>query len=514
MKRFLAIILPLFFATTAFAQPKPDLDTTVRRAMQAFEVPGIAVAIVKDGKVVLTKGYGVRKLGDPAPVTTETLFGIASLTKAFTATALAILVDEGKLRWDDRVIEHLPHFQMYDPYVTREMTVRDLLVHRSGLGLGAGDLLFWPESTYTADEIVQRIRHIKPATSFRSAYAYDNILYVVAGEVVEAVSGQTWDEFTRTRIFAPVGMTASNTTIRQTHPDQEVAMPHAKADGKLTAFKPTRIDNNGPAASINSNITDLAKWMLVLLGQGALPGSDKRLFSEKQWKEMITPVTLMPIAEPRKPLAAMKPNFLTYALGWNVRDYRGKKVVMHSGGLVGMTCRLLLIPELNLGVAVLTNQEARSSDSIAFTVVDRELGPPYVDWVAAFAANNAEAEKEAQEKVKKATAARKLDTTPSLALDDYAGTYRDPWYGEVSLTREAGRLVLRFSRTAGLVGDLEHWQHDTFIARWRDRTLNADAYVTFSLNPDGSIAVMKMQPVSPLTDFSFDFQDLEFTKVK
>jgi CubicO group peptidase (beta-lactamase class C family) len=202
----------------AQTEPPPDLDDYVARALKEFEVPGLAVAIVKDGKVEFVKGYGVRKLGEPAPVDEQTLFGIASNTKAFTAAALAILVDEGKISWDDPVIKHLPGFQMYDPFVTREMTVRDLLTHRSGLGLGAGDLMFFPPTTFTRDEIVARLRYIKPATSFRSKYAYDNVLYLVAGQVVAAVSGKSWDDFIKERIFAPLGMTASNTSVKDLRP--------------------------------------------------------------------------------------------------------------------------------------------------------------------------------------------------------------------------------------------------------------------------------------------------------
>jgi len=210
MRRCLSTcLLLLFFTGAASAQP-PDLDRWVERALQTFAVPGIALAIVKDDRVVVAKGYGVRKLGDPAPVDGRTLFGIASNTKAFTATALGLLVEEGKIEWDAPVVRYLPAFAMWDPFVTRELTVRDLLVHRSGLGLGAGDLLWWPESTYNRKEVARRLRFIPPATSFRSAYAYDNVLYLVAGELIEAVSGQTWEDFVATRILAKVGMTGTN----------------------------------------------------------------------------------------------------------------------------------------------------------------------------------------------------------------------------------------------------------------------------------------------------------------
>nr|WP_228530675.1 MULTISPECIES: serine hydrolase [Myxococcaceae] len=501
----------------AFAQGlPPDLDTTVRRTLETFEVPGMAIAVVKDGKVVLAKGYGVKKLGQKAPVTADSLFGIASNSKAFTAAALAMLVEEGKLNWDDRVIDHLPSFQMYDPYVTRELTVRDLLVHRSGLGLGAGDLLYFPASTFSEEEIVSRLRYIRPATSFRSRYAYDNILYLVAGKVIERVSGQRWEDFVRSRIFAPLGMTSSNLTIKELRASRDMASPHAKADGVLTAIPPMAFDNNPPAAAINSSVNDLSRWMLLQLARGEVPGSGgkKRLFSEKQSEEMWSPQTLLPITAASPSLAALKPNFSAYGLGWTLRDYRGKKIVAHTGGLPGYYSRVTLVPELNLGIVVLTNQEMRSGFEVpTYALLDAFLGAPATDWVAAFKAADAERNEKAEKKVAEKRSGRSTTSRPSLPLERYAGTYRDPWYGDVTLKQEGGKLVLRFSHTPSLTGELEHWQYDTFVAHWKDRSLNADAYVSFSLEPDGSIGGMRMQPVSSLTDFSFDFQDLQFTPV-
>jgi len=512
----LAVLLPL---TQALAQGLPkDLDATVQRTMETFEVPGIAVAVVKDGKVVLARGYGVREQGKPAPVTPDTLFGIASNSKAFTAAALAMLVDEGKLQWDDRVVDHLPSFQMYDPYVTRELTIRDLLVHRSGLGLGAGDLLYFPESTFTEDEIVAKLRHIRPATSFRSRYAYDNILYLVAGKVIEKASGKSWSAFMRERIFTPLGMRASNTSVKAFKPGANVATPHAKADGtKLQAIAPMSFDNNAPAGAINSSVNDLAKWMLAQLERGAIPGTEgkKRLFSEAQSKEMWSAQTVLPIGEPSKPLAALHPNFAAYGLGWSLRDYRGHKLVSHTGGLPGYVSRVMLVPALNLGIAVLTNQEARGGfEAPTFAILDAYLGAPRTDWVAAFKAADEEKTAKAELAVSEKRTARSAESKPSLPLGRYAGTYRDAWYGDAAISLEGDRLVLRFLRTPDLTGELEHWHYDTFVARWRDRTLNADAFVTFSLKPDGSLDQMKMQPVSPLTDFSYDFQYLLFTPMK
>jgi CubicO group peptidase (beta-lactamase class C family) len=484
----------------AFAAVAQDyVDRTVERARHEFNVPGIAVAIVKDGQVVLAKGYGVRKLGGAAPVTADSLFRIASNTKAFTTASLAMLVDEGKIRWDDRVIDHMPEFQMYDPYVTHEMTIRDLLVHRSGLGLGAGDLMFWPATDFTRDEIIRHIRYLRPATSFRSRYAYDNLLYLVAGQMIPRITGKSWEEFVRERIFTPLGMSHTNASTAELVAAGDVATPHAMADGKLVPLAQTNHDNNAPAGSINSCVADLAKWMIAQLGHGAYPGG--RLFSEKQSKEMWSAQTILPIGDlPKGAPAALQPMFNAYGLGWMLRDWRGKKMVYHTGSLAGYVSRTTLIPEIGLGVVVLTNQEAEGAHAaIAYTVVDHYLNAPQADWVAAM--------HEAEPK-EPPLPPRNAQSKPSLPLAAYAGTYHDSWYGDVAVKDAGGRLSITFTHTKQLTGSLEHWQYDTFVARWNDRTLNADAFVTFYLGADGKIEELKVKPVSPLTDFSFDFQDL------
>lgn len=499
-------------AQNAPAGPPADLDAWVTRAMTEFHTPGAAVAIVKDGRVLLSKGFGVRRLGSPEKVNEDTLFGIGSNTKAFTAAALAMLVDEGQLKWDDRVIDHLPGFRMSDPYVTREITVRDLLTHRSGMGLGAGDLMFFPDSDFTRDEIVFRQRYIPLATSFRSAYAYDNVLYLVAGQIIPAVTGKSWDDFIRQRIFAAVGMTHSNTTVTALVPGVNYAIPHATVDGTLQPVKNDRIDNTAPAGAINSCVSDLAKWLIVRLDEGALPNG-QRLFSKIQANEMWSGQTILPIGEPPAPLAALKPRFSLYGLGLGLRDYHGRKVVMHGGGLTGYLSEVVMVPEERLGIVALSNSEAGETVSaIAWHVLDHFLGVVPPDWIDAYGTVKAKREKEAEEVVRKARASRNPDSRPSLALDKYAGTYRDAWYGDATVAVDAGKLRMRFGHSPGLDGSLDHFQYDTFVASWKDRSV-PDAYVTFSLQADGSIRDIRLKAVSPLADFSYDFQDLLFTPV-
>jgi CubicO group peptidase (beta-lactamase class C family) len=504
----LCVIAAIAIRAAAPPPPPPDLDQWVARAMKTFEVPGIGLAIVKDDGVVLARGYGVRKLGDPAPVDGRTLFGIASNTKAFTATALGLLVEEHKIEWDAPVVRYLPAFAMWEPFVTHELTVRDLLVHRSGLGLGAGDLLWWPESTYDRKEIARRLRYIQPATSFRSAYAYDNVLYLVAGELIETISGQTWENFVSSRILATVGMTGTNVRHSAASAGGNVAATHARIDGTVRPIAPFESDNTNPAGGINSSAEDMAKWLRVQLSGGML-ADGSRLFSAETARQLTSIVTPIPFGGPPPELPALKTNFQGYALGFGIRDYRGHKVVNHTGGLPGYVSRVAMIPDLDVGVAVLTNQESGGAfDAIAFHVLDHYLGAPAFDWIDGFKRLEARAEAAAVAAERAASAARDASSKPSLPLSKYAGTYRDAWYGDVAIAEEDGRLVMRFSHTPLLVGTLEHWQHDTFIAKWRDRELRADAYVTFALNPDGSIDQVKMRAVSPATDFSFDFQDL------
>jgi CubicO group peptidase (beta-lactamase class C family) len=505
----LVVVILVASAVSTWAQmaPPADLDSYVARSMKVFDVPGMAVAIVKDGKIVVAKGYGVRKLGDAAPVDEHTMFGIGSNTKAFTTAALATLVDAGKLSWDDAVYQRLPGFVMYDPYVAHEMTIRDLLTHRSGMGLGEGDLLFWPQTTYTRDEIIYKLRFMKPASSFRSHYAYDNLLYMTAGQIIPAVTGVSWDDYIRQHIFAALGMNNSNIS-NAFKPGDDYAFPHSRLDGKLQVIPFKALDNAGPAGAINSCASDMAKWVQLQLNRGKFVDRDGRLFSEQQSKEMWSPQTILPIGNYSTPLAGLKPTFADYGLGWGLRDYHGRKLVGHTGGVAGFVSRVMLVPEENLGVVVLTNaEETDAFDSILYHVLDHYFGLPPTDWIAAFKSVKDMDDKDAAEAMKAAESARAADSKPSLPFEKYAGAYNDAWYGSITIRGENGGLVITFDHTPSMIGDLQHWQYDTFKAHWRDRTI-ADAFVTFSLKPDGSIESARMAAVSPVADFSFDYQDL------
>jgi CubicO group peptidase (beta-lactamase class C family) len=496
----------------ALAIAPRTIDATVTHAMKAFDVPGIAVAIVKDGKVVFAKGYGVRELGKAPTVDADTLFQIGSNTKAFTAAALAILVDEGKIHWDDKVIQYMPEFLMYDPYVTREFTIRDLLTHRSGLGLGAGDLMFFPETDFSREEIIHNLRYLKPVSSFRSKFDYDNVLYMVAGQLAARVANQSWESFVAQRILDPLQMRPCAPTYESIDDHSDVAAPHQVIDGKVTAIRVQSLKAVGPAGTINCSVNNMSKWLITQLNGGTGPAGQK-IFSAERGEEMWSITT----AQPLNPAFAelTHTNFLGYGLGWELQDQFGHKRVSHTGGVPGTVTWVSMIPDLKLGVLVFTNQEnGFAMEAIGNQILDAYLGAPARDWVALAAqfskVRSDEAGKVEAESAKTVAA----PIAPPLRLNAYAGRYADPWRGEAVIDVRGGKLWMKISRTQDLEGALTPFSANIFIVTWQNRGLHADAYVRFSQGFDGKVDGITMQAVSPATDFSFDFQDLNFKKLE
>ena len=509
----------LSITTTAQAAPPENFDARVEAVRRQVGVPGMAITIVEDGRTTLARGYGVRQLGVPTTVDGATIFPTGSTGKAFTAAGLALLVDEGRIGWDDKVIDHLPWFRMYDPYVTREMTVRDLLVHRSGLGLGAGDLLFVPRTNVPRREAVKRLAYIKPATSFRSGYAYDNILYMVAGQLIEEVTGQTWEAFTAERLFRRGGMNVSTSDQDKRFATANRAFPHARLNGGLRgAGDMQRLDERdelgrsaAPAGGLSMSAEDMARWLKIQLGKGALPEGG-RLFSEAAATEMWTPVVLTPIRPLPGPLAPTTPMFDSYALGWSVRDYRGAKVVWHAGGVFGFVCAVIMIPEKNVAFSILTNaEESHLVRGLMFELLDHYLGAPANGWPEKYAAYT-KSRIDAARTALSATQAIPAKVGRSLPLARYTGEYADPWYGRIAVTPAAGKLAIDFKSTPRMAGTLEHWQYDTFVTRFADKAIEP-AYVTFALDAEGKPSRVTMKAVSPIADFSWDYHDLVFTPV-
>jgi CubicO group peptidase (beta-lactamase class C family) len=512
----LALICVLLTAAASAAPPR-DLDSYVKRVQETFEVPGMAVIFVERDRPSIVRSYGIRRMGEAAKVDENTLFAVGSTTKAFTSTLLAMLVDAGKLTWDTKVIDVLPGFRMYDAYASAEMTIRDLLTHRSGLGLGAGDLLFVPATTLSRAEVVHRLRYIKPATSFRSRYAYDNLLYVVAGHIVETLEGKPWEEVIRERIFAPLQMTTTSpsSTLPAT---ANRAWPHGRTSqamrgtGPITPLQEVMVVGNaGPAGAINTSGAEIARWLEVQLGRGLDPRTGKRLFSEAQAREMWTAQTLVPIAPNPPALALAQASFRAYTLGWNMSDYRGEPIIAHGGGVLGMVTQFVIVPRLNVAFALLSNaEETLALSAIQYRLLDELLGQKSPDWAGVLSQYKQERMAKGAERLAASTAPPPGGAKgPSLELARYAGRYRDAWYGLVTIENTPSGLAIRFEHTPAFKSQLEHVRYDTFRTRWADRSLE-DTYVTFALKPDGSIERMTMQAVSPLADFSFDFHDLLF----
>lgn len=464
--------------------PLKGLDEYITQAMKDWDVPGLSVAVVKDDAVVLAKGYGVRKLGESATVDKDSLFAVGSTSKAFTAACLAILVDEGKIKWDDPATKYLPSLQMNDPYVTRELTVRDLLTHRCGLGRIE---MIWYGQPVGRDEVLRRVRYLKPSASFRSKFGYSNIMYLAAGQVVPAVTGKSWDDFVKERFFKPLGMTNSNTSVRDLEGRDDVATPHKKIDEKVEPVPYRNIDNIGPAGSINSSAADMAQWVRLLLREGQWEKG--RLLSSGALSEMLMPQTVIRL---EGTAAKMNPesHFTAYGLGWMLRDYRGKKVAAHSGGIDGMSSHVALLPEEKVGVVVLSNLDSNMLPvAIANRVLDAYLKAPARDWSADLRKVMKGVEEIEKKEEKRKEEERVKDTKPSLALEKYDGSYKDDAYGELKVKLQKGKLVA--SLGPAFVTDLEHWHYDTFRAVFRDRTMDK-GMMTFALGGDGKVAEAKV----------------------
>jgi CubicO group peptidase (beta-lactamase class C family) len=476
--------------TTALA----GLDDHVEEAMSAWEVPGFALAVVKDGHVVHSRGYGVRELGSKEPVTDETVFCIASCTKAFTAAALGILVDEGKLGWDDPVAEHLPGFRLSDPYVSQIVTIRDLLAHRVGVRDVDDSLGF------SREELIYRLRFDGPIDMFRSRWVYNSLHYLVAGQVIPAVTGTSWDEFVRERIFRPLAMAESSTSAWDLARAENKASSHVRqANGALYVdpITPNRVpnfdnDSIGPSASINSTARDMTRWLHLQLG-GEVAG--RRLLSEEVIREMHAPQALLePEVAPERALAG-ELMLLSHGLGWHVQNHRDQRFVAHGGLVRGMVTHVAIVPKLNLGIVSLSNsRDAYGSQgtlnaATARWIADRHLNAPDRNYAMEYLDKFRADRENAASKRERFLRRRSDDTQPSLPMEGYEGTYGDAAYPMWRVVVEDGRLLLRYLRAPKvLYATLEHWHYDTFLPIWNEIVQDywPAHLVTFSLDAGGA----------------------------
>jgi CubicO group peptidase (beta-lactamase class C family) len=479
---------------------------------------GIAVAVVKDDKIVHLKGYGVTSIISNEKVNENTLFAIASNSKAFTTAALAMLVDEGKLSWNDKVVTHIPEFKMYDPYVTENFNIQDLLTHRSGLGLGAGDLMFFPDgSDFTIEDVLNSFQYQKPISAFRTKYDYDNLLYVVAGEVVARVSGMSWAEFVETKIMKPLGMQRSAGVYQRIKDNSNVAFPHSTINGKLRQLEPyTKNDESlGAAGGIYASVNDLSKWLFLHLNNGNY-GKDlsKELISDKNHAELWKAHTNIYFnAEPKPPY---KTHFDAYGLGWKLSDANGYVIVEHGGSLPGMLSKTILIPEMNVGIVVLTNTDPGGYNyyTIAQEIMDAYIGVEKRDWISDAKKRLQIRETESDEVTKAVWETVAKTDTKNINHADYVGIYKDDWFGKIEIFLKEDQLWFKSYRSPKLNGPMSFYKANTFAIKWEYQDMPCDAFAMFTLDENGQAISIKMKGISPNIDFSYDFQDLDLKRVE
>ncbi len=474
-------------------------------AQREWDVPGMAVGIIKDGEIFIASGFGVRDIETGGAVDAHTLFAIASNTKAFNSAALATLVDAGRLSWTDRVKDHLPYFELYDPYVTQEMRIRDLLSHRSGLGTYSGDLL-WYGTDYTPEEVLRRARHLPPARGFREGYGYSNLMFLAAGEVIPAVTGQTFSEYVQATFLDPLGMDETVLSTNDLRGRTNVATPHGVRDDELRSFEWYNWDTMVAAGGIISNIDDMLRWIQLQLNRGQFEGT--RIFSERSSATMWTPHVSIPISSTSRERYPST-HFRAYGLGWSLYDYQGSNVMTHGGGYDGMFSRVALVPDENLGIVILTNGMTGIQTALSYRILDAFLGGEERDWSAESLERSRASTSTVQRARQQRGGQRVAGTTPSHDLESYSGTYGGDLYGDATVTVEAGSLVLRLLPNPDLVGDLEHYHYDTYIVRWRnDFSWFEEGTVQFIDNAAGEVVEFKID----VPNDDFWFTELEFTK--
>ena len=531
---FLAVlVLLLFLAPNAYAasqvavierqatstpllskQDVQELSATIENAMQSFHSPGMAIGIVHQNEVVLSKGYGYARLSPNMPVTAQTHFRIASLSKAFTAAALAILVDQGKIDWHDKVTEHLPQFSMYDPYVTREFTIIDLLSHKSGLVGGAGDSMLWPEpSSFTPAEVVHNLRYLSPEYGFRSQYAYSNVLYITAGQVIAALSGESFDRFLETNLFAPLNMHcfAGNVAVKTL---SSTAFPYGHNDSKgIFAIERNKITQasivSAAAGGIVCDLESMNKWTQALLSPSTLP------FSAQQYTKLLTPQTILSIPEHEQEWD--NKFFNSYALGWRISNVGNVKTVSHTGTISGFQSYVLMVPELSLGISILSNgSNSGARGAVMQAILKHYLratghnNEPQNDWVEAYQEYWHEREQEYLANFAKPVASAPM----SITNEQIIGRYKDQWFGDLLISRNNNGLRIESAKMVTLKGDLLPFQDATYKIEWDNKNAANDAFIHFTLNIERQVVSANLHPFSNKQTTNHEYRDMLFVRLE
>jgi CubicO group peptidase (beta-lactamase class C family) len=512
----LTTVLFICFTSTTFAQlTSQKIDLLMEDALTKFKVAGASIAVVKDGKVIHLKGYGVTSIETKKTVNENTNFQIASNSKAFTTTALSILEDEGKLKWTDKVKDYIPEFKMYNDYVTENFNIQDLLTHRSGLGLGVGDLMFFPDgSNFTIKDVVTSFQYFKPVSAFRTKFDYDNLLYIVAGEVIARTSGMSYEAFVQKRIIEPIQMSNTFAASDLMKDKSNLAVPHSSQSGTIKTIDGFGVQMNSAAGGIISNAADMAKWMLVRLNKGQY-GTDLKttLFSVKNHNEMWRIHTVEEVDQnPR-----YNSHFSGYGLGWGLEDAKGNLKVSHTGGLPGMLSIVTMYPDLNLGIVILTNTENGGGGlftAVTNTISDSYLGLDDFGWTDKIVEWMKQDKNTGDDVTQKVWEKVKSTKNVKVKNEDFIGIYADKWFGEIEVFEKNKQLWFKSYRSPKLNGPMDFYNANTFAIKWEYQAMNCDAFAMFSLDETGKAQSIKMKGISPNIDFSFDFQDLDLKRVE
>lgn len=488
MKKIVPFIF-LLVCTLSYAQITEskikEFDAYVEKSRKLFQIPGLAVTVVKDGKVILKKGYGVRQLGLAQPVDAQTLFACASTTKAMTATCMAMLVDEGKVKWDDAVVNYLPDFQLYDPYVTRELKIRDLFTHNSGVG--NADFL-WSFMDIPTEQVIEKMKLVEPSYSLRSSFIYQNIFYVVAGEVIEKVSGQQWYTFMQKRIFEPLQMTRTFPLLSQVN-DANQSQPHFNYNNSIQVIQRTSADAVGAAGSVRSCVDDISKWAMCMLDSSKYAGG--RLVKPGTWVELFKPQVIVPASQFYPTANLTKPNWTTYSMGWFQQDYRGRKVNFHTGSLAGETAMHAQLPSERLAIYIFGNLDhAEVRHALLFKAFDHFALGGTRDWSKEINDLYEQQAADIDQELKKFENERVANTKPSFDLAAYAGTYTDLLYGELTITVQNNSLV--FVTNNLVKATLDHWHFDTFRGLYEELWWG-NATATFTIGSNGKISSVNFE---------------------
>lgn len=479
-----------------------SLETFIHQLMTDFQVPGLSIAIVQRDSVLFAKGYGTRKINQNLPVDGNTLFGIGSISKSFTALALGILVGEGKLRWDDRVVDYLPYFELYAPYVTENFTIRDLLTHRSGLKQVSSGTL-WYHSDLSRVEVIKGLKFLKPESGFREKPAYQNVMFVVASEIVAAVSGQSWDAFVQTRIFDHLNMSNTVSQSDKREASRNLAQPHiADENFNKVAIVQEKGDNLAPAGFIYSSANDMAKYMRLLLHDGIFQSDT--LIRKEALNELFTPQIVFPIFGP-----PIQNEFTSYGFGWWLTPKNGHKIIEHSGGIDGMSANLMMVDDLDFGVVVLTNTDEFAAFGLTFKIMEQLLNDKTYDIYTMVKEQRQSIIQ--QQKNERATVAQTQikNTRPSLNTGAYPGTYTDKMYGDITIAKlNENELEIAFSHTPLFRGKLTHWHYDTFKIDWYDIRV-PDGFITFEFDAKHTITGVRLDQQNLL---DVDFSELEINR--